>query len=186
MKPYVQNKKTAGRKRIVILLVAILLIGLLGFAAIKLLNRSSTKPASTENNGETINFSPATEEEKTQADKIKEDLANQQNQTPPPSGSQKSVTPIITDAGQYDDKVEIRAYIPNVLENGGKCTYTLKKDAEQITKTVGGMAGPQTTQCESIGVPVSEFPSKGTWTLTVSYLSASSSGSSEPWQVEIK
>lgn len=183
MKPYEHSKKRANKKRAVLLLALLILLTALAFAGYKYMNRNSapTKPATEE----AINYTPATEEEKAEADKRKEELANQQNQTPTPPGNQKTVTPIITDAGQYEDKVEVRAYIPGVLENGGKCTHTFKQGSAQVTRTVDAQAGPQTTQCEPIGIPVSEFPSRGTWVLTISYSSSSSTGTSEPQNVEV-
>ncbi len=186
MKPYVNNRKRANNKRAILLVVFLLLLAGLAFAGYRLNNRNSAKPANTESAGETINYAPGTDEEKAQTDKHKEDLANQQNQTPPPTGGDKKVMPIITDATQYEDKVEVRAYIPSLIENGGKCIYTFRKDSAQVIRTVDAQAGPQTTQCESIGILASEFPVKGTWVLTVSYSSASSNGSSDAQNVEVK
>ena len=187
MKPYLANKQRAGRKRTAILLVLMVTLLAAVIFGVKAFVSRSDKTATTGNSGETINYAPATEEEKRQADQHKESLAKQQEeeQNQPPASGTKNVTPIITDAGQYGDKVEVRAYVPSVVESGGKCTFTFKKGSSQVKRTIDTIPGPQSTQCDTVTVPVSEFPSKGTWALTVSYASASSSGTSSTQNVGV-
>jgi hypothetical protein len=188
MKPYLANsKRRVSHKRIVIFLVLIVTLLTAVIFGTKAFVSRNDKAATGDKPSETINYAPATEEEKRQTDQHKEDLAKQQEdeQNQQPSTNKKTVTPIITGAGQYEDKVEVRAYVPSIVESGGKCTFTFKKGSAQFTRTIDTMPGPQSTQCDAVTVPVSEFPSKGTWALTVSYVSTSSSGTSDTQNVEV-
>ena len=91
--------------------------------------------------------------------------------------SLNSVNVIINDASQYDSVVEVRSYVEGIIETDGTCTLTFTKDGTSFTKTTSPLTNPSYTTCKTIDIPVSEFSSKGTWQLTVSYLSSTSKGS---------
>lgn len=96
-----------------------------------------------------------------------------------------TVTPMFTDASQYGNTVEVRAYINGIVESDGTCTFTFTKDAKTITKTSASLTNPNYTNCETVSVPTSEFASKGTWQLKISYQSPKSQGSAST-SLEIK
>lgn len=92
---------------------------------------------------------------------------------------------IINDASQYDSNVEVRSYVEGIVETNGTCTITFKKGSQSVTKTTEPLTNPTYTTCAAISVPVSEFPSKGTWQVTVDYSSTNHKGSATK-NVEVK
>ena len=92
---------------------------------------------------------------------------------------------IINDASQYDSNVEVRSYVEGIVETNGTCTITFKKGSQLVTKTTEPLTNPTYTTCAAISVPVSEFPSKGTWQVTVDYSSTNHKGSATK-NVEVK
>lgn len=82
------------------------------------------------------------------------------------------VNVVISDASQYGDTIEVRAYIPDSFE-AGVCTVTFSRNGEKIVKTVEAFTDSSYTICPMVAVPVSEFPAAGTWTVEVVYSSES-------------
>lgn len=189
MKPYTK-KRSSQKKRAVIGVAILIALTALGFGASKIvMNRQANKDAtgaSDNTSQEDINYAPATEEEKQQTDDHKEELAEQQGQTSAPSDTRENATPVITDAGQYDSHVEVRSFIPEIVEANGKCTMTFKQGTLQLVRTTDVLPSATTTICEPPKIPATEFPNTGKWVLTVSYDSPSSRGTSDPWEVEVK
>ncbi len=189
MKPYLKNKNYT-KKRAIIIVAALIVLAIIGFGTAQVLRNRAADNADTESTDtvpqETIKYEPATGEEKQQTEQHKGNLVKEDSQPPTPAGSKKAVTPIITDASQYDDRIEVRSFIPSIVESGGTCTLTFKQGSAQILKTVEGAADATTTRCEPSMIPRSEFTSSGKWVLTITYTSAASSGTSDPWDVEVK
>lgn len=120
------------------------------------------------------NLAPATEEEKTESEQAKEAIVQQQqNPTPPDSGKLK-VTPTIAEASA----TRLAAYITGVFEEGGTCTATFTKGTQKFTKASAGFQNASYTQCTPIALARSDFPSSGTWSVTVTYSSAKAEGTS--------
>lgn len=88
-----------------------------------------------------------------------------------------TVKVVINDASQYDSIIEVRSYVEGVVETSGTCKLTFTKGGQTLTRTTNPLANPSYTTCETVDIPVSEFPSKGTWNLNIDYLSTSSKGS---------
>lgn len=97
----------------------------------------------------------------------------------------RSVEVGISYADAYENNVEIRAFTPGVIEGNGACTATLTQGQQQVTRTVKAFVDSSSSQCEPIYIPVSEFSSKGEWTLQVTYESPTSSGKSESREVTL-
>lgn len=130
----------------------------------------------------TINYAPATPEEKQQVndtkDKIVADQKNAAN-TPKTSDNKKIVAPIITNTSGL-----ISAYVTGVFEEGGTCTATFVKDGETRSKTSAGFQNASYTQCAPIDLE-SGFLSKGTWSVVVSYASPTAEGASVSKNFEV-
>lgn len=133
-----------------------------------------------------INFEPPTKEEKQQAEDNKERIVQkeQEQSTPPPTDGRKTVTPIITSAEPFNGIVEVSGYVPGVFEDGGTCTATFVKGSSQVTKQSKGVKNVSNTQCNGLDAAISEL-SPGTWTVTLSYSSATAQGSSAGKAVEV-
>jgi hypothetical protein len=81
--------------------------------------------------------------------------------------------------------VEVDAYVGNVIEDGGTCTLTLSRPGAR-SQVVSGPAGADatTTICAPLHVAGGQLAS-GSWTATVTYSSATASGSADPAEVTV-
>ena len=179
------HKNGNRHSRISRLLIPLLIIAVIAGGFIYWQRRTADNQISTktpEQQTDKIDLAPATAEDQARADQHKEDLLKE---TPQPSGDKKSVTPVIVDAGQYDQQIEVRSFVPGIIETDGACQVTFTSGSAKIIKEVGGIADASTTRCENVRIARSEFAA-GSWSVTVSYSSANASGSSEPKTFEVK
>ncbi len=96
-----------------------------------------------------------------------------------------SVSVAVSFAGVSNGSVEVRAFIPSIIEGSGQCTATLIKDGEKVEKSNTAFVDASSSQCNPIYIPLSDFPSKGVWSLVVSYKSPDAKGSSEKIEVNL-
>ncbi len=142
---------------------------------------STTTPTPSE---DFINLDPPTEEDTQRVEDNKQKIVDQQGSQPtPPAGA--TVKPVITYAQQYGQVVEVGAEVP-VFENGGTCTATFTLGAATVTKTVQAVTNVNRVNCPVMAAEASEFYPKGSWSVTVGYKSASTSGTSDSRLVEVK
>ncbi|RTK95171.1 hypothetical protein EKI60_01805 [Candidatus Saccharibacteria bacterium] len=176
----IRNKKTTSRKKLAIAGALVILVAGGSVAVWELSNRDSD-PASTERKP-TINYGPATDTEKKEADANKDRIVKEQEQNNPspetPSGK-KAVTPTITSTTG-----SIKAYVSGIFEEGGTCTATFSKGDSKLSRTSVGFQNVSYTQCAPIDIS-DGFLSPGTWSLVVSYSSATAEGSSGAQSVEV-
>lgn len=136
---------------------------------------------------QTGEFSPPTEEEKSAGDKQKDEIIQKEqdrNTSDQPGSGKKNVSVIITDAGQYDNAIEVRAFIPDYYQDG-TCTITLTKDSHTVTKTTPAYRDASTTICTNPLFARSEFPVSGDWQVNVKYSSAGADGTSATQKVKV-
>lgn len=108
------------------------------------------------------------------------DKANGDSDTPPapvtqPGSDKKSVEIIITAANQNNNVLQIRTQIATVTSTG-KCTLTLSKAEQTVTKTADIQPLASTSACKGFDIPVSEL-SLGSWQATLTYENDSLIGS---------
>lgn len=178
------TKKSPQKLLLITTLVVLLVVA--GALLWRRQNSQNDTVSQTSSNG--INLSPATEQEKQDSNAIKEQTYEEEkkSETDNQSGDKKSVTPVVVDAGQYDNAIEVRSYISGVVEDGGSCTFSFTQGQGKVTKTVTGFADATTTKCPNTSIPRSDFPSSGSWSLVVEYSSSSASGKSSTISIEIK
>lgn len=82
------------------------------------------------------------------------------------------------------DRVEASGMLPEVVEEGGTCTLTLRQGSQLRTVEGDTAAGPQSTYCSLLTVPTAELAS-GDWAATLSYASAARSGTSAASTVSV-
>lgn len=184
---YSQNKKL--KKMYLVSAVVVAVAGLGGGALYWSQHR--TKKTDSQSG---VNLSPATAEEKKQAEDNKDKIAAEidknkaestdQNGNPPTVKKDGTVT--ITYSGLYGDNFEAGAFLGNVFEDGGTCTLTMKKGGLTVTRDSKGFKDVSSTTCTPFSIAKSEFKEVGTWTFKVSYNSATISGTSSEKTVEIK
>jgi hypothetical protein len=162
----IKNKKSFIYK--ILLLLGLFIITIIALEITGTTNIfSPNTPKSTSIGSETnnINLNPPTEQEKESGDIRKEEIvSNQNNDNPPPSDANL----VIVDANQYNDEVEVRSFVSNIVEDG-ECTITFSKGAEIFEKVVPAIADASSTPCLSLVVALDEFNSSGTWNVEVSY-----------------
>jgi len=133
-----------------------------------------TPPASTKSQ---VNLAPPTDAQKNPA----MDSTSTNSSSTMTSNGKKSVTPVITKADQNGAK----AFVPNIIEDGGTCTATFTHGADKITATSTGVSNVSYTTCPSMN-PSGPINIPGTWTVIVSYSSSAYSGQSQPSTFEVK
>lgn len=151
-----------------------------------ILNKSPSNSVVLEK-GSVAETSQSTPEEKKTADNQKQaNIERDRIDNSAKTGTIKEVTPIIVFLDQSGDVIESGALINGVYEDGGTCIFTAKQAAQTVTKTSSAVKNPTTTDCIPFSIPTSDFPSKGSWVVTISYKSLRGQGTSAPQTVQVK
>jgi len=121
--------------------------------------------------GQKVDLSPATADDKAQTDSNKEQIVNDSSKPTTPTGT-KSSNVIVSSYSSTG----LSAYVTGVFEDGGTCTATATSGSTTITKSSVGFKNVSYTQC----VPINwETPlSSGVWSVKVTYKSSSTESSS--------
>ena len=147
---------------------------------------SSTTAKSTDG----INYSPPTQQEIESSQDAKKNDAQQQSNSSTNTtntASKQTVSVSIAFAG-YDSNekaVDVRAFTPDVIEGDGTCTATFTQGSKTVSQSSEAFIDSSSSQCEPILIPESKFDTKGTWKLSVLYVSSKSTGVSSPMNVEV-
>jgi hypothetical protein len=179
-----KSKFYKNRKFIICAAVlAALVIGAVVYAQTRTDNSTNVNPPASPVS--TTNQTQTSEQQKAENDARKDAIVQQQqalqNAAPSSPGTKKQVSVIISNASSS----RISAYVSGVFEDGGTCTATFTQGSQKFTRTSAGFENATTTNCTPINLSSSDFPSKGTWNLSVSYSSANAQGTSETKTVEV-
>jgi hypothetical protein len=184
MKANIQRK----RKRVIPIAIAIIAILLIAgaiafyFFGDKLFNSNgSTDGNSAPNDTNTVNLDPPTQQEVDESQQGKQDIIDNDDK----DTDTDSVEVGVASAFNTGEVLDIRAFVPGVIEGDGKCTATLTRNNLTVTRTVDAFIDARTTQCRANAIPLSEFSQSGIWNLVVSYQSSKHSGTSSKMEVEI-
>ena len=134
-----------------------------------------------------VNYNPPTPEEVTSSqDGKKQDAIAEPDDSPPPSKSDKKTVNVgISFADMYGGQLEIRAFANNVpTGEDGTCTATAKLGSKVVTKSSAAFDNGSSYQCKPIYIPAAKLES-GTWSVTVTFSSAKSEGTSETVRVNV-
>lgn len=171
-------KKQATKRLIVIsLLAAVIAAGVFLYVQLRTDNQEVV-------NLNDVNYSPPTDEERQAGNSKKQEIADREEKT---QGGQESTTTevIITDAGQYDNMIEVRAFMPSAYKDGS-CELIFSKGSKTFSKTTPAFKDVSTTNCTNPEVPRSEFAEAGDWSVKVSYSAEGITGQSEEKVFEVK
>lgn len=105
-----------------------------------------------------------------------------------PTNTKKQVQPVLSYAGYVDatnQQVEVDAFVPSLVEEGGTCTLIATKDSQKVTVQTTGHTNVSQTRCDNFVIERSRFPTGGTWSVVVSYDSATAQGSSAAQNMEL-
>jgi hypothetical protein len=174
-------------KKLIVISATALAVAVVGVLFTIRANHQASQVVLAPDNTDGINYEPATEEEKQQAEDNKDKLTDRINQeSQQPTGSKRQVNVQITSAEQTGSgEIEIYAYVSGVTENGGTCTALFTKDGEKVAKTSVGVQDATTTLCTPIRFPKTELPSTGNWSIVMGYTSSVAEGSSSPSEIKV-
>jgi hypothetical protein len=177
-----KHKKSKTKLRLIIGLSLVAILAVCGYLFYR--HNHSTQSISN-----TINYGPPSksdaEDVNNNKQRIVDENNNPSNSTPTDSSGKKAVKPVITYAGQYGDSIEVGGYV-NLFEEGGTCTATFTHGSITITKSVAAVRDASSVDCPVMAVPVSQFTTKGSYSVSVSYISNSATGVSDARQIEVK
>lgn len=181
-----KNKKNSSSKNKIILIILFIILIVVGLFTVKII-RTTPSDGSIDDSGSNINYGPPTEEEKLEANSQKERNVENQNKEKSslsPIQDRHDISVLITDAGQYDDIIEVRSFMPDYYQDG-VCVITFIKESYQVSKTTPAYRDASSTICTNPLIKRSEFATSGNWQVVVRYSSEGAEGSSEPKIVEI-
>ncbi len=184
--------KKSSKKKLFITLIVILFISAVFVAGFTIYKQNkSSNNQNTDVSQETssnINFDPPTEEEQQSGNMVKEEVdtpTQSQNQSPRPENQKQSVDVVITDASQYGNDIEVRAFTPDILQEG-ECVITFTKGEHSLRKNAPAHPDATTTICTNPAINRDEFPASGEWTVVVSFTSRDAQGKSESRTINIE
>ena len=95
-------------------------------------------------------------------------------------GSKRAVTPIVSGYGLSGDgqRLQIDGGVNAIVENGGSCTFMVYWSGGQVSRQTGASAGPSSTNCRMVEIPLSELPSGTDMSIKVTYSSSAYVGES--------
>jgi hypothetical protein len=135
-----------------------------------------------------VDYSPSTDVEIENSQDGKKNNAHREDTetNPKPTNKNLITTPVaVAFADVTGANVEVRAFVPQIIEGSGTCTATLTKESVTVTESTEAFIDASSSQCKPILIPISKFPQAGSWSLTVSYLSDTHKGSSEKLEIKL-
>ena len=163
-----KSRNFLGARKHILILIAGLLILSTGVWAITAYNQPAKSGDKTPEGGSSVNLNSPAEEEKNSA----------QDNPAAQTGTKKKVSPIITSA----DKQSVYAYVPDIIEDGGTCTATFSYGQDKVTASSQAFSNVSYTSCKRIALD-SPLTISGTWSVVVSYSSATAEGKSPAFEV---
>lgn len=173
------KQKLRKNKVLVLAALAVVLVGGLVWFGLSRHKSSTLSPAgsSSPQTSNGINYGPATQTEKQDSQNAKNQAVQQDSQPSSSSSGKKQVSVSVI----YADRNSVRAQVTGVFENGGTCTAKATSPSEAtVTKTSTGVGNVSYTNC---GLITWSLSGAGPWTVTVSYDSATASGTSGSYTV---
>jgi len=158
------------------LLITTAIISIAGcvFFYIKLNDSKKTINPSGNSVSKNINLAPASPADKMQSETSKENIEKTNNSNKQSAATTiKNVMPVIS----YYDASTVRGFISGVFENDGICTITLTQGTSILTERTKGFENSNFTQCSPFDISQKNL-NKGVWTITLSYKSITSEGTS--------
>lgn len=183
------KKKSKKKLKIILLIVAVsATMGTALWIKLNKPNHNSDVAVDQADQVEKINYNPPTDDEKDSGDTQKDITTEKEkvrNESQPSNSQNGSANVVITDAGQYDNVIEVRSFISNHYQDG-TCKIKLQQGSKVVEKSTTAYRDASTTICTNPLIPRSDLPSSGSWTVTIEYTSDSAQGISQPKTFEVK
>lgn len=180
-------KKHLSKKWVIITLATVVVIG--GAAGAYFYYQANQYSASQSGQSarpiNSVDYSAPTEEEAAAGDEQKEENKKREDLDNTPAASSADI--VVTDASQYGDDIEVRAYITNIYEDGGTCTAIFSMAGQTDIKiSHTAFKDAKTTQCGALDAKRPQFTAPGTWSVKVNYESNTAQGNSASRNITIK
>ncbi len=172
------NKQFSNKKKLLVAPLCVLI--LLGTGYVFYQHKNNNTANSNTAGEDKINYEPPTKEDAQRASDNKQRIVEEETKPAQNNGSKKLITPTITYASEQGEKIEAGGFVSNIFEDGGVCTFTFTKGTASFSKHSTGISNAQSVACPAITVGNGEFSEKGQWSVTLSYSSATASGTSAP------
>jgi hypothetical protein len=171
-----QINKPTSRKKIIIVSICMLIVGVAAVATVLYLKSGTPKKDADSTKEQQKSAGDQTKSNAVDASSGKS-AANDTPPTPQPieNSSKSNVGVTMTASAQNGSMYQMRFQI-DAPTNEGTCTLTLTKGASTVTKTATVQALAKISTCQGFDVPVSEL-STGQWTVSLSYESDTLTGS---------
>ncbi len=183
----IKNKKPT---KIIILLVAlsIVIVAACIWYFFARENQSTISEETVDTVG-SINYNPPTDSEKDASEAAKDAIVDEQQNQQSNSGTTQSKKKAIVVANPYGenpegDAIEVNGFVSNIIEDGGICTLSLKKDGKSVSVQRTATADAQTTTCGLLVIARAKL-SQGSWQGTLHYESPKAEGTSSNFVVEV-
>lgn len=161
--------KKTNKKNLVVAVILLLLAGGAAGVWYYFTNYSNSAPETE------INYNPPTNDEITEGDLQKErNREREAIEKTQPVVERANV--YIVDANQYDDVIEVRGYIDNVYEEGGRCVAVFTKGDLTFERSSEAFKDAKSIQCGALDVPRDAFKESGVWQLVLKYKSSKYTG----------
>ena len=185
-KPSVTHQSNS--KRYIYIACALLVAAVIGVIAYNALRSKPDNQAAGTRPANNVNLDKPTPEEVQAGDTQKDRNIEREKveNTPPPASPSGTADLRITDASQYEDVIEVRAFVANIYE-AGTCTVVFTKSGQpSVTTTSQAFKDVSTTQCGANDTARSKFSVTGNWQATVTYSSPSGTTGTADKAVTIK
>jgi hypothetical protein len=185
--PQTHTRRTS--KKVLLVLLSLLIVASFVIYALYIKNNDDT--VVNDSDDSFINYAPATEEERSDADLNKERIVAQKEDTqsapsPRDVATKQTVTPVFGYIQQSENSnIEANGYISEAIEEGGTCTLELTKDDVRVTTYMQARPSAQSTVCGLLAIDRSKL-SPGEWSATIVYSSASYEGTSQERKVKVQ
>ncbi len=175
-------KQTSSKKTKAVIISLVSAVIVIAIAAVVY---AITQPQQTEQAKNDVNSSQTKEKNNSKGDskkvddsKTKPEEQDGRNSDRPAGpgeqrGSKRAVTPIVSGYGLSGDKqrLQIDGGVNAIVENGGGCTFTVYWSGGQVSRQTSASAGPSSTNCRMVEIPLSELPSGTDMSIKVAYSS---------------
>lgn len=177
------HKKTAA------VAIAVIFLAICATGSLLWYSRMSTKEEGA------IDYSPATKDDRTYNNSLKEELSDNQKETQSVNddvGSEdttRQVSPVISAYGQPNGpgtNFTLNGFVPGIIESDGACTLTLTRGDKKVVVNKKALQNAQNTSCGQLIISFDKLGDTGEWLAVLSYNSPSSSGFSTSTKVNIK
>jgi hypothetical protein len=169
-------------KKIILSLVTILLIGSVASFFVYQHNQTNDRGSSANSSP----YSGPSKDEQVAGNSQKDQTLKEEDSRNNSEQQNKQITSVvITDAAQYGDTIEVRAFMPDHYQDG-TCTITLTQGNKKVEKSTSAYRDASTTICTNPLFPHSEFASSGDWNVVVTYTSDTTRGVSESRVIKIE